>query len=331
MTTLHPALAYADKAALAAAGLALLAQVVSAASTAPTADDERALRAAVARIEAHQRRPAAPAPGAPDWASELRAALEPAAVPAARPLIPWLTHRRPGALFLLQAPPEGPKPTHTGPADVVAEAPRPGRVVVRWTPPTGQHVTLKQRLERRAGDGPWQELARPAAGAAMFEDSTVAPRGRYAYRVVSEAAIDEEDAAIVAARRAGAAVKLAAAVRESAPSAEVVAPRGRVLSVQVVTVVPLRPEQGSAQLRVHGWTEAGWDARGKPVSPARVGQRLRAGEQELGAVLEEVGEEERDRGRGWKERVQWARVRWDDGLVETLVDKEPPAELRAPR
>lgn len=265
-----------------------------------------------------------PAPAAPGWSDALRERLSPDRVPQVDAAPPWLLHRRPNVLH--QRAPEAPPPewAHTAATGVTAACPAPGRVTVRWTAPRGALVVVTQRLERRLAGGAWTEVATPEG--ATSHDDEAPPRSRVEYRVVSTARPDLDDAFVQEAGKRGASLELPAGLArlESEPSPPVEVARDRFAVVRATSPVPLHPEQGSAQLVVHVWTGKAFEAVNLL---GKVGARLTREERDLGGLLEEVGEEPRPVG-GATRRVAWVRIRWDDGAVEEVTDKDAPPELK---
>jgi hypothetical protein len=180
---------------------------------------------------------------------------------------------------------------HTAATQVTADAGERGRVVVRWTPGAFAYVLATGAVERRRGDdGPWERVAEVTATAREVVDEAVAPRARYAYRVVTVARADEDDLTVKAALAAGTFSRLTddLARQESEPSAPVETPAEVFVVPLSVDVVPHRPTACSAYVVVHCWDRA---AR-RFVSgrfKVQVGQRVGEGALDTGAELAEVG------------------------------------------
>jgi len=321
------ALRHGDRALFAGFALALVATTGAALADPPERAEAQDVLARVEKISAFvQSGETVPAPAPPGWSDALRERLSPDRVPLVDPTPAWLFHRRPNLLH--QRPPEEPAPewVHLAASGVVATSPSPGRVSVRWTAPSGKLVVLTQRLERRLAGGAWVEVATPEELTARSHDDQVPPRSRVEYRVVSTAVPDLDDTYLTQAGKRGASLELPAALArlESEPSAPLDVARDRFAVVRATSPVPLRPEQGSAQLVVHVWSEKAFEAVNLL---GKVGRRLARDERDLGGVLEEVGEEQRPVG-GVTRRVAWARIRWDDGTLEEVTDKDAPPELQ---
>ncbi len=321
------ALRHGDRALFVGFALALVATTGAALTDPPErAEAEDVLAKAQKISEFVHTAETVPPPAPPGWSDALRERLSPDRVPQVDPTPAWLFHRRPNVLH--QRPPEEPAPewVHTAAHGVSATSPSPGRVSVRWTAPKGDLVVVTQRLERRLAGGAWTEVVTPATLLIAAHDDQVPPRSRVEYRVVSTAAPDLDNVALTEAGRRGASLELPAALvrLESEPSAALDVARDRFAVVRATSPVPLHPEQGSAQLVVHVWGEKGFEAVNLL---AKVGARLTREERDLGGVLEEVGEEPRLVG-GVTRRVAWARLRWDDGAVEEVTDKDAPPELQ---
>ncbi len=285
MTTRDLLLRYFDKALL-GASVVWLAQAATALAAAPSEALRADLDRSLATLGEHMRGATVRAAPPPAWSTAVGARLREApAAPAAGP--GWLLHRRPGLLFDLVPSAQPPGFVHAAPTDVVADATERGRVTVRWTPGATAYVLVSGRVERRRGDDPaWERLADVDATTREVVDEAVAPRTRYAYRVVTEARADEDDLQVRAARAAGTFSGLAddLARRESAPSAPVETPAETFVVPLSVDAVPLRPEASSAYLVVHVWDRV---ARrfASQRHQVKVGQPVGG----TGAVLHEVG------------------------------------------
>lgn len=324
------ALRHGDRALFVGFALALVVTTGAALSEPPERAQAQEVLAKVEKISAYvtsgETIAAAASPG---WSESLRGRLSPERVPQVDPTPPWLFHRRPNVLH--ERPKDEPPPAwaHTGAGGVAATCPAPGRVSVRWTPASGTFVLLTQRLERRLAGGAWVVVADDLARAVAAHEDRVPPRSRVEYRVVSTASPDLDDGELREKGKRGASLELpeALATRESEPSTALDVARDRFAVVRATSPVPLHPERGSAQLVVHVWDEKRQSFEAVNLL-GKVGERLATREErDLGGVLEEVGEEARPVGETTR-RVAWARLRWDDGAVEEVTDKDAPPELK---
>lgn len=254
---------------------------------------------------------------APARADALRARLDPAAVAAVADMPGWVLHKRPGFLYAVEAGLPPVEVIHELPSLRVRSVER-GRVVLELAP--GRLVRVIPEglaLERAVEGGEWAPLATLPPDAREHVDEDVAPRGRYRYRVSSRVRLDLDDPALRARRVLELAPELTA--RTSAASEVVELPRA--LRFVVRTVTPpdlLREEPGRATLVVERWDPARGEFRGRYVQ-AVVGERIG----DSGAVLLEVGIEQREVRAGWRRPVPWAVVQEPGHAPERLEGDRP--------
>lgn len=284
-------LAHGDKAILAAFVLVL----TGAASSLVTGSEHEATRLeleeslSTMREHASTRAPATTLT-VPAWSATLRAELS-TPPPAAAPFPTWGLERRPGFLFDLKPLAQPPEFAHAAPTGVTADASERGRVVVRFQPAAVRHLLVSHAIERRRGDdGAWEPLGPVDEKTCELIDSTTEPRTRYAYRVVSTAAPDEDDPQLVLARRAGTFVELAPALvrRESEPSAPV-ATVAELFVVPLSVSIAARPDQSTAYVVMHRWDRVASRFVSTRLQ-VKVGQRLVDGAFDSGLVVEEISD-----------------------------------------
>lgn len=255
------------------------------------------LRAKVETARAHLSSARHEAVAPPDLLSKVRARLNPAAVPQVSPFPGWVMHRRP-ALVLWTERTTVPDVVHGAPVRVLSTAPRRDRIAVSWEPSArNAHVAVSRFvIERKEGDGPWLELARPAATQRTHVDATVRARRTYRYRVASVARIDDEDPEV---KKHGLTLARTAARRVSAPTVAITTRRrayamllqGRIGQRAALAhhgrKVNLKryPEIGTADLKVWVWDPARDRFKPTTVYGVREGQPIRSQRRVAGRVV----------------------------------------------
>lgn len=309
------ALARFDQVLFAAAAVWVASSAVAFASPPAIVGEAERLRGLSGELALYFEEARAEPLAAPAHADALRARLDPPAVVADLP--GWVLHKRPG--FLYTVPPGLPpvEIVHSPPGLRVRAVER-GRVELEVAPGRLVRVILEGfALEREAEGGEWVLLAALPAGAREYVDEDVIPRGRYRYRVTSRVRLDVDDPAL----RARGVRELAPELveRTSAPTEGVEVPRELRFLVRTVTLPDvLRERPGGATLVVERWDPARGEFRGRYVQ-AVVGEPIG----DSGAVLLEVGIEEREVRAGWRRPVPWVLVQEPGHAPERFEGDRP--------
>ncbi len=277
-------------------------------------------------------RPHVAEPTAPRWCETLREQLDPTCVPPARAFPSWVMERRPVLLVHHDPGPPAPELAHRAGGVVGVETVARYSVRLTLEPAAGERVLVEQVLERRAGDGPWTRVKEVGPGEVEVHDVGLAPRTRYAWRIVSTGELDREEPLVAAALRRGKMpLELPAALaRVEGPTSDAYeTPPDVHIVVRAITLDPRNPADATADLIVHRWnpvTER-FDARSLPI--VKLGAPIGEGAHATGATLLEVGTRERTNPKfGWPQRVQWIKVREADGAEREVIDLDLPEELR---
>lgn len=298
----------------------------------------------VKKIEAHMKGASQPEPKDPGWQKQLAAQLASDTVPQPKPLIPWLTHKRPGFLRQEVSNTIAIVAKHSAPTDLTPDGAVRGKVTLKWKAGgENEYVICTYDVLRKVGEkGTWETVGKTNPGVTEYVDSKVGPRQQYYYKVVSIAAADQDNPVV---QKINLTVPEELSRRESSEVGPVATARDIYVIPQTITEVtdeiliqnPNAKEQ--AYVKVFKWDPATGQFQKKNFNvPAggKIGgvEKIRVGGKSVdfdfgtGAVLDDVWNEKKKTDQR-VETIQWVKIKYADGTTEEFNDRKAdrPADL----
>lgn len=304
------------------------------------------IKATIDKIDTHMKTYAVELPKIDDPTAELQSQLEPTRVPSAEPFPGWLVHRRPNLAYSVAAGPQKVYPKHEPPTDFHIVEKGRGRVKLAWKASAeNEYVNIVSYELLRKDNNPeaeWKSLAANIdANKTEFEDTTVAPRSKYWYRLKESAAAQLDNPVLVRDKTDLAPEKRDLFAEDTKDAVET--PQDIYITIDGGEATdPVNDKKGEVQCKVWRWNATLGKFVSKAYLKSVVGAKIGAKEKavkfegkNLGeidfatdATLLEVTTQKR-KIKGNERDVIVARVKWPWGTEEDLVEKDQPPEIAA--